>query len=158
MLNKHAVHIYMYYYGYYSILTSLYYLLAFNFCSYSDRNSTAKMAGRKLGEDLEQDMHQNVIRGHRVYRELEPFYRQACIAAQSIQRQLQEPCHRIFAVHLLNSHLVVYMHLNKGVNPGTQSAPNNHVRKLARKYALNRGNVLIKQMRLTISQYCMVQL
>ena len=96
VLNKRAVHIYMYYYGYYSILTSLYYLLAFNFCSYSDRNPTAKMARRKPGEDLEQDMHQSMIRGHRVYRELEPFYRRACTAAQSMQRQLQGPCHRYF--------------------------------------------------------------
>ena len=45
-------------------------------------------------------------------------------------------------VHLLNLHLVLYMHLNKGVNPGTQSVRNKHVGIQQRKCALNRRYAL----------------
>ena len=59
----------------------------------------------------------------------------------------------VLAVHLPNLHLVLCMRLNKGVNLGIQSALNIHVRNPVRKCALNREYALIKQIRLTTSQY-----
>ena len=102
----------------------------------------------------------HVICGHRIYREnWSPFRGEHKESVLRIAAPFSGSCRSstidTLAVHLPNSYLVVYLSLNKGVNPGTQLTPNKQYGKPARKCAINRGYALIKQMHLTASQYGM---